>query len=305
MIVKCPNCEKEYSANPDQYTQRVLPVCCNACSTRFEINFDSSKIVICPNCSLNQPITKKCIQCGVVFDNLKATKKDPGHQDGNKIPFQDTGEGEQFNWKRAWLVFSILYLLFVFIDCVIVYPNEWNRPKRDKFNATIDLIEYADLQEELEYIKSVLEDMRDRRMRKSQIFDFFYDSCSRSGKVASIKKRNDVIKAKFVDGTTLKYDDRNSTVTLKTKKIPNENQFRLFPSIIELHTIHENIDLDEKTAELQTLYDFLDYSLIERKYQDRMEWLKLRFILFGFLLYIIPMSIGYFLASIMSWYQRA
>ena len=95
-----------------------------------------------------------------------------------------------------------------------------------------------------------------------------------------------------------------SKISLKTKKIPNDNQFNFFPSLKELHTKYKDIDLDAETYELQTLYDFLDYSSIEEKYLISMKWLKLRFILFATLFFLIPVCLGYIFARTAEWYQR-
>ncbi len=304
MMVKCPNCKEEYGVNPSQYTQSILPVNCKACNAQFKIIFNSNKRIICPNCSLDQPNSKECNRCGVIFEKFKAINKNPTHKNRNKVSIQDSREGKLFNWKRAWLVCSILYFIIVLIDCMIVYPNEYNRPKRDKYNATIDLILYSDFLEEIEYTKRVLEDMVDRRVRKSHIYDFFEDRCYGTGKFVSIKKSNRRIKAKFMDGTILVYNDINSTVLLRKKQIPNDNQFNFFPSIRQLHTKYKDIDLDEMIWELETKFDYLDFSSIEKKYQKRMQWLELRFVLFGFLFFIIPVCIGYILAGIIDWYQR-
>jgi hypothetical protein len=113
-----------------------------------------------------------------------------------------------------------------------------------------------------------------------------------------------MIKASFQDGTIFKYNDRDATVVLIKKKIPNDDQFTFFPTLRGLHSRYENIDLDIYINELQTMYDFLDYSVIKEEYQNSVKWLNVRFVLYGFLIFIIPVLLGYFLALVLNWYQR-
>lgn len=304
MMVKCPNCEKEYRVDPNQHVHSILSARCKACNTHFKLDFDACTRIICPNCSFEQIKSKECKKCGVIFEKFKEQTKMPPHNNGKKISTQDLTEAKLFNWRKVWLICSILYFIVVIVDCIIVYPNERNRPKREKFYATIDLIEYYDFLKKLAPIKLALEDMSDRRERKSRIYEFLQRGCQSTGKFYILKKSNTMVKAHFQDGTVFTYDDRDSTVSLIKKKIPDNNHFKFFPTLNGLHTIYKNIDLDEEIDGLQTLYDFLDYSIIEEEYQNSVKWLNARFVLFGFLLFIIPVLIGYFLTCMINYYQR-
>jgi hypothetical protein len=304
MKVECPNCEKKYSVEPNHLTQSAISVPCTACQTPFQIDLHAQHTIICPNCSFDQIKSKECKKCGIIFEKFIEKSKIPLHDRNWQDATQKPVETKLFNWKKVWLICSILYFILMVIDGIIVYPNEFSRPKRDKFNATIDLIDYSEFLAEMESIKRQLEDMIDRRMRKSLINDFFQVGCQSTGKFHAIKKSNSMILARFRDGTLLKCDHRNSTVVLIKKKIPNDAQFAFFPTLKGLHTRYENVDPDIYIRELQTLYDYLDYSVIEEEYQNSLKWLNVGFALFGFLLFIIPVLLGYFLALMLNWYQR-
>jgi len=111
----------------------------------------------------------------------------------------------------------------------------------------------------------------------------------------------------FSDGWTYYYDWERTIVSLdkieEMKNIPSNDQFNVFPSLKALHTNYKKIDYDGKADELQTGYDDLDFSIIEGKYENRVKWLVPRFILFYFLIWSIPVFLGYFLFRMIGYYR--
>jgi len=138
--------------------------------------------------------------------------------------------------------------------------------------------------------------MIDRRERKSVIYDIFEGSSKAIDWGVSVRKSTAMIRATFSNGTILKFVDRNSSVSLIRSEIPHSGLFTVFPSFMELHAVYKNIDFDEKATELQEGYDDLDYEPIEYKFVQSMKWVIPRFILLVFLLWVIPVSLGFFAA---------
>ncbi len=213
--------------------------------------------------------------------------------DLNVINFENIERKKINNYLKSWFAFSVIYLICVIIYSIIIFPNEQDRPKRDRLIATIDLIEFSDFDYEVEKIKAIIEDMIDRRVRKSEIYAFFEMSCKDLDFRAYIKKTNSMIKATFNNGSMLKFIDRNSSIKLIKREIPHSGLFTFFPSFRELHTIHKDIDYFEKATELQETYNFLDFSKIEKKYRESVKWLIPRFLLFAFLIWLIPVFLSF------------
>lgn len=303
MLVNCPNCKKEYTINQNQYIQSRLVARCGECGDSFKVQLESNQKIICPNCNFKQLNNKECQKCGIIFDKFKNNEKKSLIASSKTELTRAIKADKALFWKKAWIVVSILYFVIVVIDCILVFPSERNRPKRDRLGAMNDLVEYSYFLEQVAFVKVAIEDMIDRRARKSDIYQFFEDSCRKISPGIRFRKSNPMIKAIFCDGTALKYVDRDSTVYLKKKNIPDNNQFSFFPSLKGLHIIYKEIDYDGKADELQRWYNHLDFSLIERKYQSSMKWLVPRFILFYFLIWFIPVFLGYFLFRMIGYYR--
>jgi len=293
-MVNCPICKKENRANPDCNINTDLSVSCETCGSHFKIEDRSEEKIICPRCAYSQDKGIECLKCGVIFAKLKEIELFAAPLDGGNDTEIENRESEKRNKIiKSWIFFSIIYLICVIFYSMVIFPNERDRPKRDRLIATIDLIAFSDFEPQVEAIKDELEDMIDRRVRKSEIYEFFEISTQALEWGVSIKKSNAMIKAKFRNGTILKFVDRNSSVYLIRSEIPHIGLFKFFPSFIGLHTVYKDIDFDEVATELQEENNFLDFSMIEQKYIESMKWFVPRFILFAFLLWIIPVSSGF------------
>jgi predicted Zn finger-like uncharacterized protein len=304
MLVNCPNCKKEYTINQNQYIQSRLVARCGVCGDSFKVQLESNQKIICPNCNFNQLNNKECQRCGIIFDKFKNNEKKSSIASSEAELTKAVKADKALFWKKAWLVVSILYFIIVVIDCILVLPSERNRPLRDRLGATIDLVEYSYFLQQVTFVQVAIEDMIDRRSRKSHIYYFFEDSCRKISPGIRFRKSNPMIKAIFPDGTVLKYVDRDSTVYLKKKNIPNNHQFSFFPSLKALHTNYKEIDYEGEADKLQTGYGYyLDFSKIEEKYQSSMKWLVPRFILFYFLIWFIPVFLAYFLFRMIGYYR--
>jgi len=176
---------------------------------------------------------------------------------------------------------------------------------RDRLTATIQLIEFSDFELQIEAIKQELEDMIDRRERKSAIYDHLESYATLLDHNVAIRKSKAMIKTTFRNGTILKFVDRNSSVYLIKPDIPHGDLFTVLPSFMELHTIYKNIDFEESATELQEMYDDIDYGPIEYKFTQSVNWFIPRFISLVFLIWGIPVCLAFLAVCMMIRFQRA
>ena len=296
MRIFCPICKKEYSAEPDCPANIDQIVSCRSCGGRFTIPARSSASVVCSNCGYGQEKGIECLNCGVVFEKLKEKEVVSDSLGGNDTKSGIDQSGSRNKIFKRWIFLSIIYLICVILYSTVIYPNERDRPKRDRLTATMRLIEYSDFELQAEALKVEIENMIDSRARKSVIYGIFEDIARGIDRGVVVRKSTAMIKARFSNGTILKFVDRNSSVVLIKSEITSKGLFTVFPSYTELHTVYKNIDFEEKADELQEVYDDLDFEPIEYKFVQSMKWVIPCFILLVFLLWAIPVTLGFFAA---------
>lgn len=194
--------------------------------------------------------------------------------------------------KTTWFIFSIAYLCLVIFDFIVIYPNERERPERDRLFATIELIEYSFKLQRLKSIEQTVNQMIENDSPGWRVFAYFAESCKAIEPSVKILKSDKAIQAKFIDQTLLEYDAETSFINLTDKNIPSKNFFTGFPNLIDLHIIYKKIDYDAKVLELHDNFKDLDFSSIEDKYIKSLVWILPRFVFFGFIIWFFPVSIG-------------
>lgn len=190
-------------------------------------------------------------------------------------------------------IFSILYLCLVVFDFVVIYSNEKERPERDRLYGSIELIDYSFKLDQLISIEEIVDQMIDNNTPEWQIFNYIEYSCKAIDPEVHFLKSNKYIKGKFKDTTIIEYDATKSFIHLTKKYIPSDKLFTFFPNLLDLHIIYKKMDYNEYVIELQGKYENIDFTSIENKYDRYSTWILPRFVFFGFLLWFIPVSIGY------------
>lgn len=261
--------------------------------------------IVCPRCGYHQNRGSECLRCGVIFLKINDKELISNPVDADDLKFEDIQTGKRNKIIKSWICFSIVYLIGVILYSMAIFQNERDRPYRDRLFATAHLIEYSDFEAQAEAIKEELEDMIDRRVRKSIIYDYIESRSEDLDHGVVIRKSNAMIKATFRNGTILKFVDRNSSAYLVKPEIPHSDLFTVFPSLTELHTRYKDINYDEKAVELQEMYDDLNYELIEHKFDQCVKWFIPRFILFAFLLWGIPVCLVFLAVCFKIRFQQA
>ena len=253
MMVNCPKCQNENTGDPDTSSNTDLFMSCETCGSWFRIKAGSSEKMTCPKCGYRQESGPACLDCGVIFAKLahQELASDPSNLSQPMTADRQTGNHNRL--FKSWIIFSIVYLIGVLLYSTVIYQNERNRPYRDRLTATIQLIEFSDFELEIEAIKKELEDMIDRRERKSAIYDHLESYATILDHTVAIRKSKAMIKATFRNGTILKFVDRSSSVYLIKPEIPHRDLFTILPSFTELHTVYKNIDFEERATELQEM----------------------------------------------------
>lgn len=305
MIITCSKCKKKYTVDERTMPCKGQMAKCNACGYRFEIGVPFNQLIVCPKCgSNNQPKTQECIKCGIVFDKYN----DRAKFQEEKLDVQDKrsvgNDKNSQQWRSAWLVFASIYLLIVLIDSFLVFPNERNRPYRDKYFAAVDMIQSFPFIEQVEDIKQNIESMIDHRIPTSQIYHEFEYSCRLVHPWVNIKKFNGVVKAQFPDDTIIRFDGRHLTVHIIRESMMYDKLFKTFPSIINLHLKHRKLNYREKTFYLYQDHNYLDFSIIDKKCEDIERWLISRFALFFFFVWLFPVAIVYIIGLLFEWYRQ-
>ena len=304
MVVNCPKCQNENIGDPDPSSNTDLFMSCETCGSWFRIKAGPSEKMACPKCGYRQDKGHTCLNCGVIFEKFahQGLASDPS--DVNLPKAADRQTGNRNRLFKSWIIFSIVYLIGVLLYSTVIYQNERNRPYRDRLTATIQQIEFSDFERQIEAIKRELEDMIDRRERKSAIYDHLESYATILDHNVAIRKSKAMIKATFRNGTILKFVDRSSSVYLIKPEIPHGDLFTVLPRFTELHTVYKNIDFEERATELQEKYDGIDYEPIEHKFTLCLNWFIPRFILLILLIWGIPVCLGFLAVCFMIRFRR-
>ncbi len=76
MIVKCPQCQREYKVDERLLSPKGAMGKCKPCGIRFRIEpLGGTEEIVCPKCGFKQIGGLECQTCGVVFDKVRETRE--------------------------------------------------------------------------------------------------------------------------------------------------------------------------------------------------------------------------------------
>jgi len=200
--------------------------------------------------------------------------------------------------KIGWFIVSIIYLGLIVFDFKVIYPNEKNRPARDRLYGTVELIENSYKFRQIKSIEETVEHMIVNNSPQWQIFNYFEKSCRAIDHSVQISKSNKHMTAKFKGKATIEYDATTSFIGLTEEDKLSKHLFTFFPDLMSLHVIYKKVDYNEQALELQDKHGNIDYTPVEEKYNKYSIWVLPRFIFFGFIILFVPVSIGYLVVAL-------
>jgi predicted Zn finger-like uncharacterized protein len=82
MLIKCPNCSREYKIDDSRIPLGGTTAKCHGCGQRFKVAkeapADQAALVTCPKCGHEQAGGVECSRCGIVFEKLNDTHPELG-----------------------------------------------------------------------------------------------------------------------------------------------------------------------------------------------------------------------------------
>jgi predicted Zn finger-like uncharacterized protein len=293
MITTCPHCRKQYRISDSLQNGGTLRAKCQACGQAFTITTELKALVVCPNCSFEQTGENECAKCGVIFS--KFVKRTDVIEQPSEADSENPGKPAVSRRRvtKIWALLSVVYLVTIVVDWVMVFDNELERPKRERFAATVDLAERSMFKRDAQRLIDGIEALIDARVSRSEIYDYFEVGCEVLDPEVKLKRTNFMIKATFHDGSILRFIDPLSSVRLDQQKASPSQFFSFFPSIWDLHTKYDNLDYSEAVEQIHDQFWYADFSDIEREYNRSMRWAVGRFVIFGFLVWAVPVLCGY------------
>jgi hypothetical protein len=199
--------------------------------------------------------------------------------------------------KIGWFILSLLYFFVIVSDFILIYPNEKNRPARDRLYGTVELIQNSFKFRQLDSIVETVQLMIVNSSPQWKIFYYLEKSCRSIDPGVKILKSKKHMRAKFKGKATIEYDAATSFISLTEGEDLSRHLFTFFPNLKSLHVVYKNIDYNERALELQDKYGSIDFTSLEKKYNKYSILILPRFIFFGFLIWLIPVSLGYLLVS--------
>ena len=199
--------------------------------------------------------------------------------------------------KLGWFILSIIYLGLIVFDFIVIYPNEKNRPARDRLYGTVELIENSFKFRQLDAIEETVNQMIANNSPQWQIFDYLEKSCRSIDPGVQISKSKRHMKAQFNRKAIVEYDATTAFINIAEEDKLSKHLFTFFPNLKRLHVIYKNIDYNERALELQDKYGNLDFTSVEDKFNKYSIWILSRYIVFGFIIWIVPVSIGYLVVA--------
>lgn len=77
--------------------------------------------------------------------------------------------------------------------------------------------------------------------------------------------------------------------------MPSNHFFSFFPTFKQLVLVFKKYDFDAMADQIQEDNDYIDFTIVESKYEKHHKWFFPRFLVLAFLLWVIPVLSGYIL----------
>lgn len=247
-----------------------------------------SKSDICPKCGFLKKEEYECKECGIIFAKYKKNEITSNHNNEKSSTALNTPRSSFFP------IASILLLFIILLDGLFVYNNEFTRPKRERYYSTLDLIETSVIQNIFEQLNYLIDSLHDQHKKSSIILELVEDGCNEINNQVYFNKTSNSIRCIFPDNSSFSYSAITRNVKFNFNKPKHETLFSFFPNLINLHMVYKDIDYDSEIYELHSMYPYLNYSVIDKKFNKLSESNYYRLFISAFIIWFIP-TLLYFL----------